>query len=245
MNVLKIKVSKEKWEDVIRLNTFSTELTPSMVKQILKSGDNVTEEDLNGAYIDFMHELSVTRMFSSDNIVFKMKYLHIKDGIVTFFYENEHTNVSNDDEFLKRLKIEAQNQDGESKNTEPVEKTEESISERVEKLIDEFSKNSKVYVVGTPRVAIHPNGVVFGIGRKLPIENDVRFYIDIEKQILYHTYDMSDDEFINNLQDFFKRMLVNNFVFMWKNKCGYKESNGKRYVVLYYTTRRFINQNKK
>ena len=174
-----------------------------------------------------MQELSVTRMFSSDNIVFKMKYLHIKDGIVTFFYENELKNTSG------------------SKNTEPVEKTEESISKRVEKLIDEFSKNSKVYVVGTPRVAIHPNGVVFGIGRKLPIENDVRFYIDIEKQILYHTYDMSDDEFINNLQDFFKRMLVNNFVFIWKNKCEYKESNGKRYVVLYYTTRRFINQNKK
>ena len=227
MNVLKIKVSKEKWDDVIRLNTFSIELTPSIVKQILKSGDNVTEEDLNGVYIDFMQELSVTRMFSSDNIVFKMKYLHIKDGIVTFFYENEPKNTSG------------------SKNTEPVEKTEESISERVEKLIDEFSKNSKVYVVGTPRVAIHPNGVVFGIGRKLPIENDVRFYIDIEKQILYHTYDMSDDEFINNLQDFFKRMLVNNFVFIWKNKCEYKESNGKRYVVLYYTTRRFINQNKK
>ena len=227
MNVLKIKVSKEKWEDVIKLNTFSIELTPSIVKQILKSGDNVTEEDLNGVYIDFMQELSVTRMFSSDNIVFKMKYLHIKDGIVTFFYENELKNTSG------------------SKNTEPVEKTEESISKRVEKLIDEFSKNSKVYVVGTPRVAIHPNGVVFGIGRKLPIENDVRFYIDIEKQILYHTYDMSDDEFINNLQDFFKRMLVNNFVFIWKNKCEYKESNGKRYVVLYYTTRRFINQNKK
>jgi hypothetical protein len=227
MNVLKIKVSKEKWEDVIKLNTFSIELTPSIVKQILKSSDNVTEEDLNGVYIDFMQELSVTRMFSSDNIVFKMKYLHIKDGIVTFFYENEPKNTSG------------------SKNTEPVEKTEESISKRVEKLIDEFSKNSKVYVVGTPRVAIHPNGVVFGIGRKLPIENDVRFYIDIEKQILYHTYDMSDDEFINNLQDFFKRMLVNNFVFMWKNKCEYKESNGKRYVVLYYTTRRFINQNKR
>ena len=227
MNVLKIKVSKEKWEDVIKLNTFSIELTPSIVKQILKSSDNVTEEDLNGVYIDFMQELSVTRMFSSDNIVFKMKYLHIKDGIVTFFYENEPKNTSG------------------SKNTEPVEKTEESISKRVEKLIDEFSKNSKVYVVGTPRVAIHPNGVVFGIGRKLPIENDVRFYIDIEKQILYHTYDMSDDEFINNLQDFFKRMLVNNFVFIWKNKCEYKESNGKRYVVLYYTTRRFINQNKK
>ena len=227
MNVLKIKVSKEKWEDVIKLNTFSIELTPSIVKQILKSSDNVTEEDLNGVYIDFMQELSVTRMFSSDNSVFKMKYLHIKDGIVTFFYENEPKNTSG------------------SKNTEPVEKTEESISKRVEKLIDEFSKNSKVYVVGTPRVAIHPNGVVFGIGRKLPIENDVRFYIDIEKQILYHTYDMSDDEFINNLQDFFKRMLVNNFVFIWKNKCEYKESNGKRYVVLYYTTRRFINQNKK
>ena len=229
MNVLKIKVSKEKWEDVIRLNTFSIELTPSIVKQILKAGDSVSEEDLNGAMIDFMQELSVTRMFSSDNIVFKMKYLHIKDGIVTFFYENEPKNNSNE----------------EPKNIETVEKTEESISKRVEKLIDEFSKNSKVYVVGTPRVAIHPNGVVFGIGRKLPIENDVRFYIDIEKQILYHTYDMSDDEFINNLQDFFKRMLVNNFVFMWKNKCEYKESNGKRYVVLYYTTRRFINQNKK
>lgn len=232
MNVLKIKVSKEKWEDVIMSNTFSIELTPSILKQILKaSSDNVTEEDLDGAMIDFMQELSVTRMFSSDNIVFKMKYLHIKDGIVTFFYENEPKNTSVSD--------------GELKNTEPVEKTEESISKRVEKLIDEFSKNSKVYVVGTPRVAIHPNGVVFGIGRKLPIENDVRFYIDIEKQILYHTYDMSDDEFINNLQDFFKRMLVNNFVFMWKNKCEYKESNGKRYVVLYYTTRRFINQNKK
>ena len=116
---------------------------------------------------------------------------------------------------------------------------------RINKEIEEFCKNNKVYVVGGPRVAIHPNGVVFGNRKKLPILNDVRFYIDIEKQIFYFTYDMTEDDFIEQLREFLKKMLINNFVFIWKKKCEYKEVDGKRFLSLYYTTRRYVNQTKK
>lgn len=125
------------------------------------------------------------------------------------------------------------------------ENCETNIGERINVVIEDFCKNNKVYVVGGPRVAIHPNGVVFGTGKKLPILNDVRFYVDIEKQVFYYTYDMTEDDFINQLKGFLKKMLTNNFVFIWKKKCEYKEVDGKRYLLLYYTTRRYINQTKK
>jgi hypothetical protein len=56
---------------------------------------------------------------------------------------------------------------------------------------------------------------------------------------------MTEENFINQLKDFLKKMLINNFVFIWKKKCEYKEVDGKRFLLLYYTTRRYINQTKK
>ena len=172
-------------------------------------------------------------MFSSDMITLPIEEMSVEEDGIHFILKNEKENVQTDEDSDETLEPEDNEND------------EINISERINKEIEEFCKNNKVYVVGGPRVAIHPNGVVFGTKRKLPILNDVRFYINIEKQIFYFTYDMTEDDFIEQLRDFLKKMLINNFVFIWKKKCEYKEVDGKRFLLLYYTTRRYINQTKK
>ena len=226
---LKIKVQREKYEAIAsgEMSEFSVELTQSLKKKI--SGVDVAEFD----------KLCVLCMFSSDSVVFGIKSMVVDENTISFVVENNiEKNVEQTDKTSETV-------ENVEKEVEVPQKTEKSMKERVDEVLTQFYTNNKVVVVGGPRVAIHPNGVVFGTGKKLPILNDVRFYIDIEKQTFYFTYDMTEDEFINQLKGFLKKMLLNNYAFVWKKKCEYKEEDGKRFLTLYYTTRRYVNQSKK
>ena len=238
METLKVKINKEKFAEIESgKNELVVGLTQALLKKISKD-ESYTISDLisNKELIKHFDELCILCMFSSDMITLPIEEMSVEEDGIHFILKNEKENVQTDED----------KQNEGDKTPEPEDNDDETnISERINKEIEEFCKNNKVYVVGGPRVAIHPNGVVFGTKRKLPILNDVRFYIDIEKQIFYFTYDMTEDDFIEQLRDFRKKMLINNFVFIWKKKCEYKEVDGKRFLLLYYTTRRYINQTKK
>ena len=232
---LKVKINKEKFAEIESgKNELVIGLTQALLKKISKD-ESYTISDLisNKELIKHFDELCILCMFSSDMITLPIEEMNIEEDGIHFILKNGKENVQTDEDSDETLEPEDNEND------------EINISERINKEIEEFCKNNKVYVVGGPRVAIHPNGVVFGTKRKLPILNDVRFYIDIEKQIFYFTYDMTEDDFIEQLREFLKKMLINNFVFIWKKKCEYKEVDGKRFLLLYYTTRRYINQTKK
>lgn len=232
---LKVKINKEKFAEIESgKNELVIGLTQALLKKISKD-ESYTISDLisNKEFIKHFDELCILCMFSSDMITLPIEEMNIEEDGIHFILKNEKENVQTDEDSDETLEPEDNEND------------EIRISERINKEIEEFCKNNKVYVVGGPRVAIHPNGVVFGTKRKLPILNDVRFYIDIEKQIFYFTYDMTEDDFIEQLREFLKKMLINNFVFIWKKKCEYKEVDGKRFLSLYYTTRRYVNQTKK
>ena len=232
---LKVKINKEKFAEIESgKNELVIGLTQALLKKISKD-ESYTISDLisNKELIKHFDELCILCMFSSDMITLPIEEMNIEEDGIHFILKNGNENVQTDEDSDETLEPEDNEND------------EINISERINKEIEEFCKNNKVYVVGGPRVAIHPNGVVFGTKRKLPILNDVRFYINIEKQIFYFTYDMTEDDFIVQLRDFLKKMLINNFVFIWKKKCEYKEVDGKRFLLLYYTTRRYINQTKK
>ena len=235
---LKVKINKEKFAEIESgKNELVVGLTQALLKKISKD-ESYTISDLisNKELIKHFDELCILCMFSSDMITLPIEEMSVEEDGIHFILKNEKENVQTDED----------KQNEGDKTPEPEDNDDETnISERINKEIEEFCKNNKVYVVGGPRVAIHPNGVVFGTKRKLPILNDVRFYIDIEKQIFYFTYDMTEDDFIEQLREFLKKMLINNFVFIWKKKCEYKEVDGKRFLLLYYTTRRYINQTKK
>ena len=238
METLKVKINKEKFVEIESgKNELVIGFTQALLKKISKD-KSYTISDLisNKELIKHFDELCILCMFSSDMITLPIEEMSVEEDGIHFILKNEKENVQTDED--------KQNEGDET--LEPEDNGDETnISERINKEIEEFCKNNKVYVVGGPRVAIHPNGVVFGTKRKLPILNDVRFYINIEKQIFYFTYDMTEDDFIEQLRDFLKKMLINNFVFIWKKKCEYKEVDGKRFLLLYYTTRRYINQTKK
>lgn len=238
METLKVKINKEKFVEIESgKNELVIGFTQALLKKISKD-KSYTISDLisNKELIKHFDELCILCMFSSDMITLPIEEMSVEEDGIHFILKNEKENVQTDED----------KQNEGDKTPEPEDGDDETnISERINKEIEEFCKNNKVYVVGGPRVAIHPNGVVFGTKRKLPILNDVRFYINIEKQIFYFTYDMTEDDFIEQLRDFLKKMLINNFVFIWKKKCEYKEVDGKRFLLLYYTTRRYINQTKK
>lgn len=238
METLKVKINKEKFVEIESgKNKLVIGFTQALLKKISKD-ESYTISDLisNKELIKHFDELCILCMFSSDMITLPIEEMSVEEDGIHFILKNEKENIQTDED----------KQNEGDKTPEPEDSDDETnISERINKEIEEFCKNNKVYVVGGPRVAIHPNGVVFGTKRKLPILNDVRFYINIEKQIFYFTYDMTEDDFIEQLRDFLKKMLINNFVFIWKKKCEYKEVDGKRFLLLYYTTRRYINQTKK
>ena len=234
METLKVKINKEKFVEIESgKNELVIGFTQALLKKISKD-KSYTISDLisNKELIKHFDELCILCMFSSDMITLPIEEMSVEEDGIHFI--------------LKNKKVDVYTEDSDDETPEPEDGDDETnISERINKEIEEFCKNNKVYVVGGPRVAIHPNGVVFGTKRKLPILNDVRFYIDIEKQIFYFTYDMTEDDFIEQLREFLKKMLINNFVFIWKKKCEYKEVDGKRFLSLYYTTRRYVNQTKK
>ena len=238
METLKVKINKEKFVEIESgKNELVIGFTQALLKKISKD-ESYTISDLisNKELIKHFDELCILCMFSSDMITLPIEEMSVEEDGIHFILKNEKENVQTDED--------KQNEGDKTPELEDSD-DETNISERINKEIEEFCKNNKVYVVGGPRVAIHPNGVVFGTKRKLPILNDVRFYINIEKQIFYFTYDMTEDDFIEQLREFLKKMLINNFVFIWKKKCEYKEVDGKRFLLLYYTTRRYINQTKK
>ena len=235
METLKVKINKEKFAEIESgKNELVIGFTQALLKKISKD-ESYTISDLisNKELVKHFDELCILCMFSSDMITLPIEEMSVEEDGIHFILKNGNENVQTDEDSDETLEPEDNEND------------EINISERINKEIEEFCKNNKVYVVGGPRVAIHPNGVVFGTKRKLPILNDVRFYIDIEKQIFYFTYDMTEDDFIEQLREFLKKMLINNFVFIWKKKCEYKEVDGKRFLSLYYTTRRYVNQTKK
>ena len=248
METLKVKINKEKFVEIESgKNELVIGFTQALLKKISKD-KSYTISDLisNKELIKHFDELCILCMFSSDMITLPIEEMSVEEDGIHFILKNEKKNVQTDEDKQNEGDKTPEPEDGDDETPEPEDSDDETnISERINKEIEEFCKNNKVYVVGGPRVAIHPNGVVFGTKRKLPILNDVRFYINIEKQIFYFTYDMTEDDFIEQLRDFLKKMLINNFVFIWKKKCEYKEVDGKRFLLLYYTTRRYINQTKK
>lgn len=248
METLKVKINKEKFVEIESgKNELVIGFTQALLKKISKD-ESYTISDLisNKELIKHFDELCILCMFSSDMITLPIEEMSVEEDGIHFILKNEKENVQTDEDKQNEGDKTPEPEDNDDETPEPEDSDDETnISERINKEIEEFCKNNKVYVVGGPRVAIHPNGVVFGTKRKLPILNDVRFYINIEKQIFYFTYDMTEDDFIEQLRDFLKKMLINNFVFIWKKKCEYKEVDGKRFLLLYYTTRRYINQTKK
>lgn len=248
METLKVKINKEKFVEIESgKNELVIGFTQALLKKISKD-KSYTISDLisNKELIKHFDELCILCMFSSDMITLPIEEMSVEEDGIHFILKNEKENVQTDEDKQNEGDKTPEPEDNGDETPEPEDGDDETnISERINKEIEEFCKNNKVYVVGGPRVAIHPNGVVFGTKRKLPILNDVRFYINIEKQIFYFTYDMTEDDFIEQLRDFLKKMLINNFVFIWKKKCEYKEVDGKRFLLLYYTTRRYINQTKK
>lgn len=248
METLKVKINKEKFVEIESgKNELVIGFTQALLKKISKD-ESYTISDLisNKELIKHFDELCILCMFSSDMITLPIEEMSVEEDGIHFILKNEKENVQTDEDKQNEGDKTPEPEDNDDETPEPEDNGDETnISERINKEIEEFCKNNKVYVVGGPRVAIHPNGVVFGTKRKLPILNDVRFYINIEKQIFYFTYDMTEDDFIEQLRDFLKKMLINNFVFIWKKKCEYKEVDGKRFLLLYYTTRRYINQTKK
>lgn len=236
METLKIQVKKDIYNDLVssKEKTISVDLTQNLAKRASVDGKGDKESLENDKnLLKKFDELYISCMFSANNITLPIKSMEVKDGKLNFSFESEKKET-------KKVKV-----DKKPKVVKKETKDERKIEERIDEILEKFCANKDVFTVNTPRVIVKPNGVLFALGKKLPIDNDVAINIDIERQRFFHTYDMTDDMFIEQLKGFLKRMLVNNYVFIWKSRCKYKVVDDKRFLVIYYTTRRYIKSNKK
>lgn len=97
------------------------------------------------------------------------------------------------------------------------------VKERVMKLIDSFCEQMDVFVVNMPNVTIRFNGQIIGYygGRRLIADRDSDVRIDFKNYELIKYFDMSDDDFILEVQAFLNQLLKNNYVFINKRLCEF------------------------
>lgn len=252
----------------------SFELTPTIIKKISKDGKSTKEEmAADPSLIKEIDTIELTYSPSSEVKTIGVAGAEIREDSVVFqmvpVVENTETKEPEQEEepaeeFLPEMETvepepqvipEVENpvevtekepeEEPEEEDVELEEQDESDMESRVDELIGKLAEHDHTYVVSRPSVIIKRNGYIIGLSKRLPLTNDNQITIDIEKQVLYHTYDKSDDEFLDELSEFFRRMVTGNFVFLWKSKCKYKvDESGKRYLVLYYTTRKYVNQKK-
>ena len=97
------------------------------------------------------------------------------------------------------------------------------VKERVMKLIDSFCEQRDVFVVNMSNVTIRFNGQIIGYhgGRRLIADRDSDVRIDFKNYELIKYFDMSDDDFILEVQAFLNQLLKNNYVFINKRLCEF------------------------
>lgn len=97
------------------------------------------------------------------------------------------------------------------------------VKERVMKLIDSFCEQMDVFVVNMPNVTIRFNGQIIGYhgGRRLIADRDSDVRIDFKNYELIKYFDMSDDDFILEVQEFLNQLIKNNYVFINKRLCEF------------------------
>ena len=97
------------------------------------------------------------------------------------------------------------------------------VKERVMKLIDSFCEQKDVFVVNMSNVTIRFNGQIIGYhgGRRLIADRDSDVRIDFKNYELIKYFDMSDDDFILEVQAFLNQLLKNNYVFINKRFCEF------------------------
>lgn len=238
MEILKIQVKKDIFNKIVtgESDEVAVELTKTLAKRISKDGKSSSEEMLSDkSLIKDFDELYVSCMFSPDNHTFGISGFDIDGKNIVFKITDTNTPEKPAE---KKVEKPAAKKDNKKKSGK-------SMSQRIDEVLDKFCEHKNVTKVGGPRVIVKPNGVLFGLKKRLPVKNDVEIHIDIETQKFYFTYDMTEDMFVKELETFLNRMVAGNFVFIWRSKCAYKEKeDGKRYLVLYYTTRKFVNQDK-
>lgn len=95
------------------------------------------------------------------------------------------------------------------------------IKERVLKLLNSFCEQKDVFVVNMPNVTIRFNGQILGYhgGHRLIADRDSDVRIDFKKYEL--TYNMSDNDFIMEVNSFLNSLLKNNYVFINRNSCRF------------------------
>ena len=154
METLKVKINKEKFVEIESgKNELVVGLTQALLKKISKDESyTISDLILNKELIKHFDELCILCMFSSDMITLPIEEMSVEEDKSHFILKNEKVDVHTDNN--------EQNEGNETLEPEDGDNGEIIIGERINKVIDDFCKNDKVYVVGTPRVAIHPNGVV-------------------------------------------------------------------------------------
>lgn len=108
-----------------------------------------------------------------------------------------------------------------------------SLKHAVTNLLNRFCELRDVYVVNMPNVTIRNNGQIFGCKKKLIAdrESDVKF--EFEKKEFVKNSTTANTPFLIQIMTYFTNIMKNNYVFINKNMCGFKEgTNGNLVFVV-------------
>ena len=130
---------------------------------------------------------------------------------------------------------EAEVVDGEKDGDEvlevPVDEN-KKIKDVIINLFNKFCELNDVYLVNMPNVTIRNNGQVFGCKKKLIAdrESDVRFDF-VRKEFIKYPY-MADSAFSLQVLGYLNNLLKNNYVFVNRNACGFKEGDNGNLIFV-------------
>jgi len=107
------------------------------------------------------------------------------------------------------------------------------VKTRVMKLIDSFCEQKDVFVVNMPDVTIRFNGQIIGYhgGRRLIADRDSDVKLNFKNYELIMYYDMSDDDFILEVQAFLNQLLKNNYVFINRKYCDFYTTTNDELIL--------------
>ena len=114
---------------------------------------------------------------------------------------------------------------------EPVVKKETpDMKKVVTNLLNKFCELKDVYVITMPSVTIRNNGQVFGCKKRLIADrdSDVKFNF-VKKEFVKYPY-TPDGIFTVQILNYLNNLLKNNYVFINKSACGFREGDGGNLV---------------
>ena len=145
-------------------------------------------------------------------------------GRLDFISDND--DVENDDDEIADVDEQSPStpdNDDETHETPPYvddDASYEDVEKTLFEIIDIIGGFEKAYVVNSPKVIIFSNGKIYGLNKKVSINNDSEVIVKMETENVYKKEDETNNDFIDRISNILCGYERASHLFIYKNGCG-------------------------